>query len=217
MTHISLYLVIYYDKSAPPAQRACSSRFSPGRQFRRVFTGTLRAALQGRMVRPSPVTGSAGSRIKVILGDSGTEYVYFVDETDGSRDWQSSNWTTGPGGLPLPLAKQLNACIAKGRYITQAVHGPDGEWFVSGRKRDGSGAHSWWGGTDATDKIKEWCGKERLRVSFGQAGAWVLQQGQNGYWCSGNVDDNLPAGSPGGCSGCGVAVVIHVMLILAGS
>ena len=143
------------------------------------------------MVRPSPVTGSAGSRIKVILGDSGTDYIYFVDETDGSRDWQSSNWTTGPGGLPFALAKQLNACGAKGRYITDAAHGPDGEWFVSGRHRDGSGAYSWWGSTDATDKIKEWCGKERLRVSFGQAGAWVLQLGQNSYWCSGNVDNDL--------------------------
>ena len=144
------------------------------------------------MVRPSPVTGSAGSRIKVILGDNGTDYVYFVDETDGSRDWQSRGWTTGPGGLPGPLAKQLNACSAKGRYITEVAHGPDGEWFVNGRMRDGSGGYSWWGGTHATDQIKEWSGgSARLRVSFGQAGAWILHQGKNGYWCSGNVDNDL--------------------------
>ena len=96
--------------------------------------------------------------------------------------------------VAFSMAKQLNACGAKGRYITEAAHGPDGEWFVSGRHRDGSGAHSWWGGTDATDTIKGWnSSSARLRVSFGQAGAWVLQQGQNGYSFSGNVDDDLKA------------------------
>ena len=34
-------------------------------------------------------------------------------------------------------------------------------------------------------------GSARLRVSFGQAGAWLLHQGENGYSFSGNVDDDL--------------------------
>ena len=76
------------------------------------------------MPRPPPVTGSAGSRIKVILGATGDDYLYFFDETHGgTADWQSSGWTTSTGSLPDGLASQLNACSNKGRYITDV-------WYV---------------------------------------------------------------------------------------
>ena len=129
----------------------------------------------------------------MILG-GGDEYVYFLDETDGTGDWQTSEWTTGSGSLPGRLAQQLNACYAKGRYITDVAHGPNDEWFVAGKKRDGSGEYSWWGGTLADESIKELAGgSHRLQVSFGDSGRWALLQGNNGYSMSGNVADALQA------------------------
>jgi hypothetical protein len=144
------------------------------------------------------VTGSAGGRIKVILGASGDDYVYFLDETygDSAYDFQTSNWTTGEGSLPSGLAKQLNACTAKHRHITEVAHGPDGEWYVAGQKRDGSGAHAWWGGTEAADSIKEAFSEHRVRASFGGKNyheKWVIVTGTNGYQTSGNVDPDLSA------------------------
>lgn len=85
------------------------------------------------MGRPVAVSGSAGSRVKVLLGKTGDDYVYFLNETDGSTEWLSRDWTVGDGGLPTSMAKQLNSCNSKGRYITNADFGPHGEWFVSGQ------------------------------------------------------------------------------------
>ena len=144
------------------------------------------------MARPSPVTRSAGSRIKVSLGSSGDDYLYLVDETTGSSEWQSRGWTIDSGGLPCSLAKQLNACSAKDRYVTDVAFGPDDEWYVHGKKRDGSGAHGWWGGTTAGDSLKELISKpQRLQVSFGDSGRWAFVHGSNGHGMSGNVDDDL--------------------------
>ena len=101
------------------------------------------------MSPPRPISGSAGSRVKVSLGATGDDYLYFFDEDDGSTKWQSRRWAATPGGLPSAMAKQLNNCIAKGRIIEEAAFRPDDEWYVSGSKLDGTGTHhSWWDGCD---------------------------------------------------------------------
>jgi hypothetical protein len=88
--------------------------------------------------------------IKVLLGSEGSDYVLLMDEDDGDCEYQYCNWTTtGSGGIPSNLAKQINNCSAKKRYITDVAFGPNDEWFVTGKKRDGSGEYSWWGGTSA--------------------------------------------------------------------
>lgn len=145
--------------------------------------------------RPSEITGSPGSKIRVLLGASGDDYLYFLEEDYGSHQHQSREWTCGPGSLPDGLAAQLNNMSAKGRYVTDVAFGPGDEWFVSGRKRDGSGAHSWWGSAgSASEGIKEWCGSShRLQVQFGPYDQWALIQGNNspGHWFSHNVDEAL--------------------------
>ena len=140
------------------------------------------------MARPSPITGSAGSRIRVILGATGSDYLYYLDEDDGTRVWQSKDWTVADGGPPLGLCTQINSMIKKGRHITDvAFESTSGQWFVTGQKRDGTGAYQWWGGTLASGAIQE----ESCKVVFGPDDQWIVLRGRNGYQCSSGIDSDL--------------------------
>lgn len=142
-------------------------------------------------MRPRSIERSAGHRVRVLHGDSGSDYLVILNEDDGDREWQTAEWTTGAGGLPSDLARQINNIRAKERYVTGVSFGAHGGWFVSGEKRDGSGGHGWWGGTGATSQIKEWFGTGLpLKVSFGDHDRYVLIQGQNGFAFNG-IDDDL--------------------------
>jgi len=142
------------------------------------------------MARPREISGTPGSRIRV-LGQSGDDYLYFFEEDTGDREYQTmNNWTPTSGGLPAKLASQLNNLPAKGRYMTQVSFGPEGEWYVRGKKRDGSGGYAWWGGTSATDSIKE-CNDANPQVAFGHDNTCAIIQGSNGYWFSHGINDNL--------------------------
>ena len=112
---------------------------------------------------PRPIVGSVGSRIRVIFGDTGTNWLLLLDHDDGNRKWQDQYWNDIPG----PLATQINNCIAKDRYIKEVGFGPNGEWYVEGVKRDGSGGHAWWGGNDQAASALEKDKNLETRVSFG--------------------------------------------------
>ena len=93
--------------------------------------------------RPRSIEGTIGSRIRVILGETGTNnWLLLLDHDDGDTKWQEVQWN----GVPDQLCKQINNCTTKGRYVTDVDFGPGEEWFVNGIKRDGSGDHAWWGG-----------------------------------------------------------------------
>jgi len=48
----------------------------------------------------APIEGSAGSRVRVILGGRGTDFLLLLDEEDGTTTWQSKHWSaTLPPGL----------------------------------------------------------------------------------------------------------------------
>jgi len=117
--------------------------------------------------------------VKVLLGATGEDFVLSLDEDDGNSEWQSRDWS---GDVPFALCKQLNNIEAKARYVKQMSFGPSGEWYVYGEKRDGSGGHSWWGGTSTTcsDIIKGQTGNN-LQVSFGCDSSWVYVKGRNGH------------------------------------
>mmetsp|Transcript_13171 Transcript_13171/g.28582 ORF Transcript_13171/g.28582 Transcript_13171/m.28582 type:complete len:588 (-) Transcript_13171:241-2004(-) len=142
------------------------------------------------MSRPRPITGSAGSRIRVILGETGSDYLYYLNEDNGNTEWQSSNWTTESGGPPYGLRKQINNIYAKGRHITDVAFDTSGRWFVGGEKRDGTGAHFWWGGTDSdADPLLRASTKSHRRVvSFApldgyrnDTGKYAVITGSNDY------------------------------------
>ena len=45
------------------------------------------------MARPREIRGTPGSRIRVLLGQGGEDYLYFLDEDTGDREFQTVNWT----------------------------------------------------------------------------------------------------------------------------
>ena len=134
--------------------------------------------------RPRSITGSDGTRVKLLLGATGEDYILLLDEDDGKREWQSSDWS---GNLPSKLCKQINNCYAKYRHVTEMAFGPTGQWYVSGSKRSADrtlyGGHHWWGGiSDDTHNIKKFCtAPGKSRFSFGCNGSYVGLSGSNGY------------------------------------
>lgn len=147
-------------------------------------------------MRPRPISGSAGSRIKVILGDTGSDYLLLLDEDNGNHECQRNDWTAGYGSLPAGLANQLNNLPKKGRYADQVAFGPNGAWYVSGVKRDGSGSHAWWGGGDIQmmGAMKEYAGNgSSVQVSFGKDGEYAIIIGTNGYATSCSFNNDLLA------------------------
>jgi hypothetical protein len=142
---------------------------------------------------PRAIEGSVGSRIRVILGGTGSKYLLLLDEDDGNKKWQTSDWH----GIPSALAKQLNSCENKGRYVKSVDFDSTSEaWYVDGIKWDGSGGYSWWGGTKAGAAIKETInGANNVQVSFVSDWAGnescVILENSNGYEIVGNVDPDL--------------------------
>ena len=133
---------------------------------------------------PNPINGSIGSRIRVVLGDTGNNWLLIENKDNGDRKWQDQEWKNIPG----PVAKQLNNCIAKNRDIEEVDFGPSGSWYVNGKKSDGSGGYSWWGGTRASDTIKESC-NDITSISFGtniyNIENYAVVNGRNGYAVAG--------------------------------
>jgi hypothetical protein len=136
---------------------------------------------------PRPITGSIGSRIRLIFGDTGNDWLLIIDKDNGDRRWQDQDWRN----IPYAVAKQINNCVDKGRDIIDVDFGPGGAWFVKGRKPDGTGGYSWWGGTTASDSLKE--GTDG-KVSFGTdvygEGNYFILKGRNGY-SHNNVNTHL--------------------------
>lgn len=151
------------------------------------------------MSRPRSIKGSAGSRIRVILGETGDDYLYYINEDDGNREWQTRNWTVDNGGPPYGLCRQMNNMSRKGRYITKVDYDTTGQWHVAGQKRDGTGAYSWWGATDGGYKIKNAVRTGDGKVFFGNDDGyygdkekrWVVLHGRNGYAMSDGINSNL--------------------------
>ncbi len=139
---------------------------------------------------PREITGSIGSRIRIVFGDTGDDWLLLLNNDDGDRKWQSKAWS---GNIPYKIAKQLNNCDAKGRKATCVDFGPGGEWYVHGVKPDGTGAHHWWGGTFGGNDIEEMTGS--IKVSFGSDDfgqeTYAIIQGRNGYSLSGSAPSGL--------------------------
>jgi hypothetical protein len=141
---------------------------------------------------PRPITGSIGSRIRVVLGNNGDEWLLLLNYDDGDTKWQSKDWQN----IPQTVAKQINNCTAKDRNVKAVDFGSDGAWFVRGVKSDGTGGHCWWGGTSGSAQLSEWCDSPHaVHASFGSsvygAETYAIIQGDNGYALSGNLHDDL--------------------------
>eukprot|EP00548_Thalassiothrix_antarctica_P007690 CAMPEP_0194150702 /NCGR_PEP_ID=MMETSP0152-20130528/44766_1 /TAXON_ID=1049557 /ORGANISM="Thalassiothrix antarctica, Strain L6-D1" /LENGTH=82 /DNA_ID=CAMNT_0038853887 /DNA_START=17 /DNA_END=262 /DNA_ORIENTATION=+ len=76
---------------------------------------------------PRPINGSIGSRIRVILGDTGDEWLLLLENDDGDAKWQTKDWNN----IPCGVAKQINNCTAKDRDIKHVDFGPTGAWYIN--------------------------------------------------------------------------------------
>mmetsp|Transcript_27390 Transcript_27390/g.39674 ORF Transcript_27390/g.39674 Transcript_27390/m.39674 type:complete len:429 (-) Transcript_27390:732-2018(-) len=144
-------------------------------------------------VPPRPINGSVGSRIRVILGDSGDDWLLVTNHDDGNRKWQTKIWS---GGIPDAVARQIRNCTNKDRLVKEVDFNTDGCWYVEGVKEDGTGDHSWWGGTSASEQLKEMAGESHhVKVSFGsdiyRTETYCFIQGRNGYALSSNLNSGL--------------------------
>ena len=139
------------------------------------------------------IQGNVGSRVRLILGDNGNEWLLLLNHDDGFRKWQEKDWRC----IPAPVARQLNNCTSKNRYIKDVDFGPNGSWYVYGVKRDGTGGHSWWGGTFEdyinynADEIKVSIGKSSdYDYDYTDKDSHFILNGRNGFEHNG-IDDNL--------------------------
>jgi hypothetical protein len=117
-------------------------------------------------VPPRVISGSIGGRIRLILGDSGSEWLLLLNEDDGNREYQTPLWSS----IPNDVAKQINNCTSKGRYIREIdFGGPDSKplWYMNGIKRDQTGDHSWWSANASELDIENFTGESQFRVAFG--------------------------------------------------
>jgi hypothetical protein len=133
---------------------------------------------------------SAGSRIRLILGETGSDYLLILNEHDGT---QTKSWK----GMPSAICKQINNCSGKDRQVKELdCSSSTGAWYVRGVKSDGTGEHSWWGSTKASTNLEEY--SSDVKVSFGSKDdyygdaeeMYVVIEGRNGYSYS-NVPDGL--------------------------
>jgi len=127
------------------------------------------------------------------MGDTGSDWLLLLNEDDGQMEWQTRDWTT----IPNHVAKQMNNCVKKGRYVKEVDFGPVGGWYIHGIKRDNTGGHAWWGETAAATSDLKTCSTKpnQLQVSFGSdsygSETYALLIGQNGHSLSSNLNDCL--------------------------
>jgi hypothetical protein len=135
--------------------------------------------------------GTPGSRIRLIMGQTGSSYLIIMNEDNGQ---QTIKWH----GMPNAICKQINNCILKDRIVKELdCSSATGAWYVEGVKRDGTGQHSWWGATAASLSLNS---VPSRKVSLGSSYSnyydtpeeiYVIISGSNGYCFSSNTPSGL--------------------------
>ena len=121
---------------------------------------------------PRTIVGSVGSRIRIVLGTTGRDYVVVFNHDDGNRQWQThltsnstitststntstntntSTSTSQDGSIPQGLQQQLENCAHKQQLVTALDFNTQGAWYVQavrGDDDDDDKGHcpytSWW-------------------------------------------------------------------------
>jgi len=79
---------------------------------------------------PQPIKGSVGSRLQVILGKNGFNWLLLLNEDNGNMEWQMQDWKS----IPHTMEKQIKKCVKKGHYVKEVNFGPTGGWYIHGMK-----------------------------------------------------------------------------------
>ncbi|KDO32134.1 hypothetical protein SPRG_03351 [Saprolegnia parasitica CBS 223.65] len=114
---------------------------------------------------PRLATEPAGQKALLVL--QGEYYLLVLNEAQ----WDGSFTQRIVRHLPDDMDRQIDNCIAKGRHVTHAALGPKDEWYISGSKPDGSGAHCWSKRTSAFFQSQM---APNATVAFGEHGAFLM-------------------------------------------
>lgn len=144
--------------------------------------------------RPRQIKGSVGDRIRIVLNETGSQFVLLLNEDDGNHERQRVGWTE----IPDALAEQLNNSVNGQEHLTEIDFGSTGAWYVHGRNRNGAGGvHARWGQThngDLIDAFAKSSDMQNFKVSFGSdkygLESFVAIEGTTKYRSS-NIDDRL--------------------------
>lgn len=132
------------------------------------------------------IEGSAGSRIRIVLGGRGSEYLLLLDEDDGQCCWQSKEWKNVPPGL--------NQQLRKVDHVHQCSFSTNGiDWFLSANCSITGLSKSWWNVSTADFHQALQAGVKsglQVRVIFGDPALnqYIILLGNNGY----TLGSNLP-------------------------
>ncbi|KDO32113.1 hypothetical protein SPRG_03331 [Saprolegnia parasitica CBS 223.65] len=80
--------------------------------------------------------------------------------------------------VPSSMDRQIDNCMAKGRHVTHAAIGPNAEWYLSGTKPDGSGAHCWASKNVSEEFLEQMA--INCRVAYGRYDAFALLDDDDG-------------------------------------
>ena len=134
------------------------------------------------------IDGSAGSRIRVILGSTGQQFLLLIDEDDGEKQWQSKSWV----GIPDGLAQTLKDV----EYVHQCSFSNNGrDWFLKARSAKTGTTRSWWNVDsrrfhNAIETAID--GGLEVRVVFGSTkDQFVVLLGPNGYTLGSDLPEGL--------------------------
>ncbi|EQC28381.1 hypothetical protein SDRG_13928 [Saprolegnia diclina VS20] len=122
---------------------------------------------------PPRVAEQAPGRSIPVAILQGDEYLLVLNEVQEDGSFTQSFKLN----LPVGMARQIENCIAKGRHVTHAALGPNDEWYMSGTKPDGTGAH-WWASN--VSKVFLEAAAINCRVAFGQDDAFALVDDDDG-------------------------------------
>lgn len=134
------------------------------------------------------IDGSAGSRIRVILGSTGQSFLLLIDEDDGEKQWQSKSWV----GIPDGLAQKLKDV----EYVHQCSFSNNGtDWFLKARSAKTGTTRSWWNvESQSFDSAIETAidGGLEVRVVFGSTkNQFIVLLGPNGYTLGSDLPEGL--------------------------
>jgi hypothetical protein len=127
---------------------------------------------------PRAIVGSIGSRIRLIFGDSGSEWLLLLNQDDGKREFQTRRWSN----IPDVVAQKINDCCSTGQYIQEIdFGGPDFNpmWYMEGIKRNQT--DTWWSDSADDQGVEEYFNKPKFRVSFGTGPGYFGEEEQEDF------------------------------------
>jgi hypothetical protein len=132
--------------------------------------------------QPKAPSATPGHGVQLCCNDE-DEWVLVVDqENEDNEKSQDIFWSNS---APNSVCNQINNCIKKGRMVNGFAFGGNDTWYVSGRRKDGSGGFAW-GNVDGLS-----CGAKVAIVSSFHFPSYAVCHERGGFNSQGVPSDML--------------------------